>query len=233
MKNMMTDFAYTLQDMTFANLQIKTPGSVLKGDLRFSYNREDLQYFVDKVQVAASFKDSNVLLDELNTFYNEFGVNQYAKFSADLSGTLNDLQANNLRLNTNYNTRVYGNINFKNLFNKEADNFYMNGNFSNLSSTYKDLKALLPNVLGEAIPTSFDRLGYFTIVGNSQVTSSKVIAEIEIDTELGFVDSNLEITKINDIDNADYKGKLIFEQFDFGIFLNDDVAIISLNFSAN
>ena len=113
----MTDFAYTLQDMTFANLQIKTPGSVLKGDLKFSYNREDLQYFVDKVQVAASFKDSNVLLDELNTFYNEFGVNQYAKFSADLSGTLNDLQANNLRLNTNYNTRVYGNINFKNLFN--------------------------------------------------------------------------------------------------------------------
>ena len=234
MKNMMTNFAYTLQDMTFANLQIKTPGSVLKGDLKFSYEREDLQYFVDKVQVAASFKDSSVLLDELNTFYNEFGVNQHAKFSADLSGTLNDLHTSNLKLNTNYTTRVSGNINFKNLFNKEADNFYMNGHFSNLSSTYKDLKALLPNVLGEAIPTSFDRLGYFTIVGNSQVTSSKVIADIEIDTELGFVDSNLEITKINDIDNADYKGKIIFKEFDFGIFLNDpNVGIGSLDFDVN
>ena len=234
MKNMMTNFAYTLQDMTFANLQIKTPSSVLKGDLKFSYEREDLQYFVDKVQVAASFKDSSVLLDELNTFYNEFGVNQHAKFSADLSGTLNDLHTSNLKLNTNYTTRVSGNINFKNLFNKEADNFYMNGHFSNLSSTYKDLKALLPNVLGEAIPTSFDRLGYFTIVGNSQVTSSKVIADIEIDTELGFVDSNLEITKINDIDNADYKGKIIFKEFDFGIFLNDpNVGIGSLDFDVN
>ncbi|WP_339895411.1 translocation/assembly module TamB domain-containing protein [uncultured Algibacter sp.] len=234
MKNMMTNFAYTLQDMTFANLQIKTPGSVLKGDLKFSYEREDLQYFVDKVQVAASFKDSSVLLDELNTFYNEFGVNQHAKFSADLSGTLNDLHTSNLKLNTNYTTRVSGNINFKNLFNKEADNFYMNGHFSNLSSTYKDLKALLPNVLGEAIPTAFDRLGYFTIVGNSQVTSSKVIADIEIDTELGFVDSNLEITKINDIDNADYKGKIIFKEFDFGIFLNDpNVGIGSLDFDVN
>ena len=234
MKNMMTNFAYTLQDMTFANLQIKTPGSVLKGDLKFSYEREDLQYFVDKVQVAASFKDSSVLLDELNTFYNEFGVNQHAKFSADLSGTLNDLHTSNLKLNTNYTTRVSGNINFKNLFNKEADNFYMNGHFSNLSSTYKDLKALLPNVLGEAIPTAFDRLGYFTIVGNSQVTSSQVIADIEIDTELGFVDSNLEITKINDIDNADYKGKIIFKEFDFGIFLNDpNVGIGSLDFDVN
>lgn len=229
-KNLMTDFAYTLTDMTFANLQIKTPGSILKGDLKFSYAREDLQYFVDKVQVTASFRDSNVLLDELNTFYNEFGVNQSAKFSADLSGTLNDLQTSNLKLNSNYKTRVYGDINFKNLFSKAVDDFYMNGNFSNLSSTYKDLKGLLPNVLGEAIPTSFDRLGYFTITGNSQVTASKVLADIEIDTELGFVDSDLEITKINDIDNADYKGNIIFEQFDFGVFLNDpNVGKASLN----
>ncbi|MFV9551189.1 translocation/assembly module TamB domain-containing protein [Algibacter sp. PT7-4] len=220
-KNLMTNFAYTLTDMTFADLQIKTPNSVLKGNLKFSYKREDLQYFVDKVQINASFKESNVLLDELNTFYNEFGKNQYAKFSANFTGTLNNLQTKNLRLNSNYNTRVYGNINFKNLFSKADDDFYMNGNFSNLSSTYKDLKALLPNVLGEAIPTSFDRLGYFTITGNSQVTSTKVLADIEIDTELGFVDSNLEITKINDIDNADYKGNIIFKQFDFGIFLND------------
>ena len=233
-KNMMTNFAYTLQDMTFANLQIKTPKSILNGDLKFSYNREDLQYFVDKVQVNASFKNSNVQLDELNTFYNEFGINQSAKFSADLSGTLNNLQANKLRLNTNYNTRVYGDINFKNLFSKEADDFYMNGDFSNLSSTYKDLKALLPNVLGAAIPTSFDRLGYFAIRGNSQVTSTNVVADIEIDTELGFVDSNLEITKINDIDNADYKGKVIFETFDFGTFLNDPkVGVASLDFDVN
>lgn len=231
MKNMMTNFKYTLQDMTFANLDIKTPNSVLKGDLKFLYNREDLQFFTDKVLVEASFKDSNVQLDELNTFYNEFGKNQYAKFSVALSGTLNDLTTSNLKLTTSTNTKIYGNINFKNLFNKEENNFYMNGDFSNLSSTYKDLKSLLPNVLGAAIPTSFDRLGKFTIVGNSQVTSSKVIADIEIDTELGFVDSNLEIDKINDIDNAKYSGKIIFEQFDFGTFLNDpNVGFTSLNF---
>ncbi|GAA4934676.1 translocation/assembly module TamB domain-containing protein [Algibacter agarivorans] len=233
-KNLMTDFSYTLTDMTFGNLQIKTPNSILNGDLKFSYMREDLKYFVDKVFVTASFKDSNVQLDELNTFYNEFGVNQSAKFSVDASGTLNDLQTNNLKLTTSANTKVYGDIKFKNLFNKEADNFYMNGKFRNLSSTYKDLKALLPNVLGEAIPTSFDRVGKFTIVGNSQVTSSKVIANIEIDTDLGFVDSNLEINKINDIDNADYKGNIVFKAFDFGTFLNDpNVGNASLNFDVN
>ncbi|MDO5980295.1 translocation/assembly module TamB domain-containing protein [Flavivirga spongiicola] len=234
MENLMTDFAYTLKDMTFANLQIKTPHSVLNGHLKFSYDRKDLQFFTDKVLVSASFKDSNVQLDELNTFYNEFGTNQSAKFSVDLSGTLNDLQTTNLKLNTSRNTRVYGDINFKNLFNKEEDNFYMNGDFRNLSSTYRDLKGLLPNVLGQAIPSSFDRLGMFIIVGNSQVTSSKVIADIEIVTELGFVDSNLEISRINDIDNASYKGNIIFEEFDFGTFLNDPaVGNASLNFDVN
>ena len=231
MKNMTTNFSYTLEEMTFANLNIKTPKSILKGDLKFKYNREDFKFFEDKVLVEASFRDSNIQLDELNTFYNEFGVNQNALFSSDLSGTLNDLQANNLKINTSTNTRIYGNINFKNLFSKEDDNFYMNGDFSYLSSTYKDLKGLLPNVLGEAIPSSFDRLGTFTITGNSQITTSKIIADIKINTDLGFVNSNLEIEKINDIDNANYKGKIIFKEFDFGIFLDDsNVGLASLNF---
>lgn len=231
MKNMMTDFAYTLTSMTFANLDVQTPKSELKGDLKFSYNREDLQYFTDKVLVTAKFKDSRIFLDELNTFYNEFGKNQTAKFSVDLSGTLNNLQATSLKLYTSTNTEIEGDILFRNLFNKEEGNFYMNGNFQNLSSTYVDLKALLPNVLGASIPSSFEKLGKFTITGTTQVTTSKVIANIQIDTELGYVDSKLQISKINDIDNASYNGTVVFENFDFGTFLNDPtVGNASLNF---
>ncbi|WMI64641.1 translocation/assembly module TamB domain-containing protein [Aestuariibaculum sp. YM273] len=230
-KNLTTNFAYTLTDMTFANLDIKTPNSRLKGDLKFEYLREDLQYFTDKVLVTASFEDSSVLLDELNTFYDEFGKGQEANFSVDLSGTLNDLQTKNLRLRTNRNTRVYGNINFKNLFSKEVGDFSMNAYLSNLTSTYSDLKFLLPNVLGASLPSSLDRLGQFKITGNTQVTASTVIADVKIDTDLGMVDSDLEITTINDIDNASYKGNVIFEKFDFGTFLESpDVGEASLNF---
>lgn len=233
-KNMVTDFAYTVTDMTFSNFKIKTPNSILKGDLKFSYKREDLKYFLDKVNVSGSFKDSYLQLDELNTFYNEFGANQSVRFSTNVLGTLNNLQTNNLKLNSNSKTRVYGNINFKNLFSNRADDFYMNGYFTDLSSTYKDLKGFLPNVLGAVIPTSFDRLGYFTISGNSQITTSEVIADIKINTALGFVDSNLEITKINNIDNAYYKGNVIFKSFDFGTFLNEaKIGKASLNINVD
>lgn len=230
-QNLTTNFAYTLTDMTFANLDVKTPNSRLKGDLKFEYLREDLQFFTDKVLVTASFEDSSVLLDDLNTFYNEFGEGQRADFSVDLSGTLNDLQTKNLRLNTSRNTRIYGNINFKNLFSAAEDDFSMNAYLSNLTSTYSDLKTLLPNVLGASLPSSLDRLGQFRITGNTQVTASTVVANVKINTDLGVVDSDLEITTINDIDNASYKGNIILEKFDFGTFLEtSEIGKASLNF---
>ncbi len=234
LKNMMTNFEYSPSQMNFAKLQIKTLESEVNGNLKFTYDRKDLQYFEDKVLLSARFEDSDILLSELNSFYDEFGNNQRAEFDVDLSGTLNDLKATNLKLNSGRSTRIYGDIDFKNVFNREPNTFYMNGRFSNLSSTYNDLKKLLPNVLGTTIPSSFDRLGRFTILGQSQITASTVIADVEVDTELGFVDSTLHITKTDDIDNATYKGNIIFEKFDFGTFLNDPkVGFASLNFDVN
>ena len=79
--------------MNFGDLSIETEKSELKGDLRFDYKREDLKDFTDKVNVTASFRDSEISLTELNVFFDEFGVNQRADFNADLSGTLNNLEA--------------------------------------------------------------------------------------------------------------------------------------------
>ena len=67
-KNLTTNFIYTLHDMTFDFLEIKTENSTLKGNLKFEYDREDLKYFVDKVKINAEFNDSNIALDELNRF---------------------------------------------------------------------------------------------------------------------------------------------------------------------
>ncbi len=221
MQNMSTNFGYTLTRMTFDNLNIKTEKSTLKGDLRFNYNREDFKDFEDKVKVTANFTDGDIALDELNTFYNEFGENQHAKLSTQLTGTLNDLMANNLKLSTNSNTNIYGSFNFKNLFNSEDDNFEMTGNFTNLSSNYGALKALLPNVLGASIPSVFGKLGTFSITGNTHITSQNIKAKLNINTNLGFVNSDLELSNVGNIDTASYKGNVVFNNFDMGTFLED------------
>ena len=229
-KNLTTNFTYTLKDMTFDYLQIKTENSVLKGNLKFEYNREDLRYFVDRVKIKAQFNDSNIALNELNRFYNEFGNNQNAKVDVTLFGTLNNLTASNMFLKTSRETLIDGTINFKNLFNKEKDNFVMDGSFNRLSSTYNDLKTLLPNVLGKSLPSTLDVFGKFTIKGKSIVTSKTVNADIEIDTKLGYITSILEMNNIDNIDNASYIGNIALDDFNLGELINDsEVGKASVN----
>lgn len=220
-ENMMTDFDYTLSHMSFDNLSIKTNKSLLRGQVRFDYNREDFKDFEDKVNVTASFKDSDVSLNELNVFYNEFGVNQMANLNVDLSGTLNDLNAKNLVLNASGRTRIFGDINFKNLFSKAEGDFSMQANFNNLTSNYYDLRALLPNLLGESIPSVFSKLGNFTITGTSFITDTTIDADIKINTDLGLIVSDMEMKRVDDIDNATYVGNVVFDEFDLGVLLND------------
>jgi hypothetical protein len=220
-KNLMTDFEYTLKHMSFKNLNISTPNSNLNGSVRFDFNREDFKEFEDKVQVTAHFDKSNILLDELNTFYNEFGTSQRAEMTVDLTGTLNNLNAKNLNLTSSTNTIVNGDLVFKNLFNKEEGNFSMDGKFNNLSSNYYDLQALLPNILGKSIPSIFSKLGNFTITGTSLITASTIEADINIYTGLGQIVSNLKMTHVNEVDNANYTGNVVFTEFDLGKIIND------------
>ncbi|SDS36146.1 Family of unknown function [Formosa sp. Hel1_31_208] len=220
-ENMMTDFNYTLTDMRFDNLSIKTNKSLLKGNLRFDYNREDFKEFVDKVNVTANFTESNIALNELNVFYNEFGEDQMANLNVDLSGTLNNLNAKNLVLNASGRTRIFGDIIFKNLFSKADGDFSMDGKFNNLTSNYYDLRALLPNLLGESIPTVFSKLGNFTITGTSFITDTTIDADVKIKTKIGLIVSDIKMTHIDDVDNADYIGNVVFDEFDLGVLLND------------
>ncbi|WP_430468057.1 translocation/assembly module TamB domain-containing protein [Winogradskyella ouciana] len=220
-ENLTADFEYTLSHMNFGNLDIKTKGSQLKGDLRFGYKREDLKDFTNKVNVDASFRDSKINLTELNAFFDEFGVNQSASFNAHLTGTLNNLTANNLNTSTTRNTRIIGDVTFKNLFSNNEEGFTIEGEFQNLASNYNDLVALLPNILGRSMPTFLSKVGNFKIVGKSYVTAKQIDADITIDTDLGFIDSNLKLTEINDIDNAVYVGNVVFDEFDIGALIDD------------
>lgn len=220
-KNLVTNFEYTLEHMSFEDLSIRTDKSILKGNLRFDYDREDFKDFTDKVLVTANFTDSELFLNDLNAFYDEFGENQTAFLDVDFSGTLNDLQAKNLQLRTSYRTQLAGDLRFKNLFNTEDGNFSLDGRYDNLSSNYYDLRALLPNILGEAIPSVFSKFGNFTIRGQSYITSSTIDANLNISTDLGKIISKMKMTQVNDIDNAYYVGNIVFEKFNLGKLLNN------------
>ena len=122
-----TEFRYTKQQMRFDSLQIQTPGSYLKGNLVFNYNREDLSDFLNKVNIDAQFNESIVAFDEVNMLYNQFGKGKEVTFSSTFNGVLNDLNVEQLFLQSD-NTGIRGNFNFKDLF-KDEEPFVLNARY--------------------------------------------------------------------------------------------------------
>ena len=211
-------FGYTLTQMRFDALNIKTKGSHLKGAVVFDYDRKDFANFLDKVKVSATFTNSELDFSELNYFYDEFG-NKKATFSTKIEGVLNDFTTKDFNFKSP-STRIIGDIRYKNLFNSDRP-FYMKGDFDRLSSNYYQLRTFLPSILGKTLPSSFQKFGQFNIVGITEVTEKEIDAKLTITTEIGSSVSDLKLTRIDDIDNASYEGDIELTDFDLGTFIDD------------
>ena len=216
-----TDFSYSLTQMMFEGLEIKTEHSTLFGQVQFDYDRKDFKDFLEKVNISGFFKNSTIDLEELNVFYNEFGTNQKADLNTVFSGTLNDLLLENIDIITTDNTSLVGKIQFKNLFKTTSDNFKMDAYFQQVASTYTDLKALLPRVLGNTLPSDLGSLGRFDMRGTAKVSNAAIITVMDIETDIGtlFVDLNLDQMKA--IDNTSYVGQVQFTDFDLGHLMGE------------
>jgi len=218
---LVTDFSYSLTQMRFDTIKLKTNSSAIFGQLVFNYERSDFSDFNNKVKINASFKNSSIAYTDLNSFYNEFGQDA-ALFTTDITGTLNDLSFPNLSLKTLNNTAVNGAFVFKNLFSKNKDDFKLIAKIDNLKSTYTDLKNMLPGLLGRSLPSSFRNIGVFSAVGNTIVTSKYIDADVTIESAIGTINTKILLSDIEDIDNATYKGETQFTKFNFGKLLQDD-----------
>ncbi len=228
-EKMATEFKYTKQQMRFDSLSIKTTQSHLLGKVVFDYNREDFRDFLNKVKIDAEFVESTVALNEVNLLYNQFGSDKIVSFSTIADGVLNDLNTNDLFL-TMDNTGIRGDFNFKNLFAKDG-RFALTANMKNITSSYYELRALLPNIL-DVLPTSIQKLGQFTVRGDALITESSINAKANINTLIGSSYVDLELTDIDHIDDASYKGFVSLIDFDLGNLIDrKEVGITNLDFN--
>ena len=228
--NLSSVFSYTKKQIKLEKLDLLTKESKLKGTIHLNYKIEDFKDFNDKVQFDATIKSGSIGSNDIRCFYKEMGRNQYFNFKATIKGAINDLKISNLKLVDSKKSQIFGYINFKNLFPKGEQKFYMNGKFVKLSSTYDDLVTLLPNVLGKKLPLNLKKLGAFTIIGDTQITQSSIDANFSMTTVLGNVQSDFIMKNIDFIDNASYTGNVVLDNFDIGTFLDrKDIGKVSLN----
>ncbi|WP_264564528.1 translocation/assembly module TamB domain-containing protein [Flavobacterium sp. N3904] len=223
-------YSFTQQHMKLEKMELKTKESSVKGNVTLNYAIEDFSDFQNKVEFDFKIDKATLASNDIRCFYDELAKYQYFRMKAHITGPLNNLKFLDLSLKDNRNTQLEGFINFKNLLGDKDQKFYMNGKFDKLTTNYDDLIRILPNVLGPKLPIILKKLGDISIVGNSQITTTSIHANLAMTTSLGHVKSNFSIKDMDQSDKAAYVGYVVLNDFNIGNFLdNKDLSKVSLN----
>lgn len=214
-----SQFRYSDTKMEFLNTILNTEYSTVIADIIFNYEEGDLSDFTNKVKIIADIKQADVSLYDLKKFYNEFGKNDKIHFKTQINGTLNDFVLHDIDLNSDRNSVLKGTIHIENVI--DAENFKLQGDLKELSSSYDHLKNLLPNLLGKNIPTSFEKFGQFNSYGKIAVTRTTVSSKLSVFTDMGIAKTDIQLSNIDNIDNAYYIGSLELIDFNLGKYAKD------------
>ncbi|HLO72621.1 MAG TPA: translocation/assembly module TamB domain-containing protein [Flavobacterium sp.] len=220
-KNLTADFTYTKKNILLEQLAMNTPESEMKGRVELKYNRKDFSDFNNKVIFDVQFEKASIASNDLNHFYNEFGKNNTFYVDTHLVGTLNNFTTHDLKLVDKNQSEIIGTVNFRNLFGKGNQAFYMKGNFDRITSNYEDLKGILPRVLGENLPSVLAKLGTVNLAGDVELTQKYINADVYLLSKLGEIESKLAMQNIDNIDNASYQGNIQLANFDLGTLLGE------------
>ncbi|WP_298116957.1 translocation/assembly module TamB domain-containing protein [Flavobacterium sp.] len=230
-EDLKSKFTYTKKNIRLKELDLKTKESNFVGDIILKYDRKDFADFNNKVIFDVNTESATIASNDIRYFYNELGKDKVFTLKGKIDGTLNNFTAKNLHLIDDRKSEIKGDVNFKNLFAKQGQGeFYMNGSFDKVASSYDELTKLLPNVLGKKLPSSLRKLGKFNLKGDAEITTKAIDADFTLQTKLGNVASKLVMTNIDNIDNAKYSGNIVLDNFDLGTFLNQkDIGRVTLD----
>lgn len=223
-------FKYNKTNISLKNLDLTTTESKMKGNVLLSYVKTDFSDFNNRVKFDIDVQQATVSTNDIYYFYKEMGRDKFFNLKAHVSGTLNNLSARNLNLVDDKNSRIIGDVTFKNLFGKTGQGFYMNGKFEKVYSNYQNLVDLLPNVLGKKLPTSLKKIGNFNLNGSAEITTNSIQTDFYMTTSLGNITTEMVMTDISNIDKAIYTGHIVLDDFDIGNFLEKrDLGRVSLD----
>lgn len=229
-KNMKANFTYTKTKLLLENLELATAESALRGRILLTYVKEDFKDFVNRVNVDFKIERATISSNEMNYFYNEFGVNQKYYLSTHFKGQLNDFILHDLKLLDAKESEIIGSINFRHLFDKAGPGFYMNGNFDRITSNYTNLKSIMPRILNKSLPVILEKFGTIHMAGDIMLTKKDLEANLTMLSGLGEVKTDLAVQDYNKPDNATYTGFINLNNFNIASLIeNKTIGRVTLN----
>lgn len=221
--------------VTFDDFKLKTAYSDMKGDFKLKTNDyKDYNNFEELVYMNGRFDASTFDMRDA-AYFNEMveGWNIKLALTGELKGTEANLKGKNLDIQFGEHSTFKGNVSMKGLPNWENTFTFLE--VDELITNNADIEKIqsYPFNTGEMIdlPREFEKLGNIQISGTFTGFESDFVANAHINTDIGDLETDLEM-KTNDTNQmAYYKGNLMTHEFDLGKYysMQEYVGKISLN----
>lgn len=224
MENLKGKLKYSNNQIHILDLDaLSKEGSVLAGKIILNYNEGDLSEFTDRVVMDVIFGETSKLAtNDLNHFYPEFIEDRIFDFRVNATGTLNDFLADKLII-SDQNMLLSADLAFKNITVAGERDFSISGKITEINTSNKTIKELLPRVLGDKLPDVLDNAGKVSLNGNIYLDRNNINLQSDIRTQLGNLTTDLKMQDITNSENTSYQGKIIAKNFHLGRFLEQKI----------
>ena len=210
LKRLATNALIDSTQLQFENLVFETPNSSLQTDLQLDYKGfEELNFLNEDLQIEANFENANLAVPDIAQLFPQItnlkGFNgqmdESIVFEGNFTGTLSNLQAENVKIQTVNNTVLDLNGHIIGLPNVNETQFDMQ--VRQLSSSYADLQKLLKGI---TLPEGLKKLGRINISGKFRGEFAHFNArnlKVKTSSDAAF-EGNLKVEGLPNINQAEF-----------------------------
>lgn len=206
--------------MGLEDLYFKTDASEVTGTATLKYkDLDDLEDFLDAVQMEGQFENSKISSTEFQSYIPEFPSFDTVKVHGSFKGTVNDLSAVNMDISLG-NTQFFGDVHIVDC--TEPDDLYLDAFVGYCQTNGEDIDRYVSPFVEGGLPEQLLQMSFMKLSGHFEGTLDEFTTRAEIASNLGDLNINMGFKDLNQPEIASYQGELGLKNFDIGGLLSEE-----------
>jgi len=205
-------------ELTLTNFILDTGESKLGEQLRFDYEQiEDFKSFAEKIEIDANLKNSHISFADLTYFFPELNSsafvvknkNKWIELTGDISGTVDEMEADNLELSFSNLIELNGYLSTMDL--TKSESALINLHVDKFNTSLSNLERIIPDF---KLPEQFYKLDPIIFAGDIDGFLKDFVVFGTLNSPLGKVDLDTRLDIKEGVNLAQYSGTISVEDFD-------------------